>query len=105
MPASLNGSTVTAIAAGGNHNLALTSDGKVTAWGFDASGQTDVPASLDGSTVTAISAGQEHSLALTSDGKVTAWGENAYGQADVAGVAGRQDRHRDLRAAGCTAWR
>jgi len=88
--AALAGKTVVAIAAGGYHDLALTSDGKVVAWGNDAAGQADVPAGLAGKTVTAIAAGRYHSLALTSDGQVTAWGSDQYGQTDVpAGLAGR----------------
>ncbi|WP_406426857.1 immunoglobulin domain-containing protein [Streptomyces sp. NBC_01589] len=63
--------------------------GRVAAWGYNGSGQTDVPASLDGKTVTAIAAGQQHSLALTSEGKVTAWGNNDSGRTDVpASLAG-----------------
>ncbi len=81
--AALDGRTVVAIAAGGYHDLALTSDGRVVGWGNDYAGQTDVPASLTGKTVTAIDAGRYHSLALTSDGKVTAWGDDSYGQTDV----------------------
>jgi hypothetical protein len=77
--AALNGTTVVAIAAGGYHDLALTSAGKVVAWGS----QPSVPASLDGKTVTAIAAGRGHSLALTSDGRVTAWGDDSEGQTDV----------------------
>ncbi|WP_406505454.1 immunoglobulin domain-containing protein [Streptomyces sp. NBC_01602] len=63
--------------------------GRVAAWGYNGSGQTDVPASLDGKTVTAIAAGQQHGLALTSEGKVTAWGNNDSGRTDVpASLAG-----------------
>ena len=62
-----------AIAAGG-HSLALTTDGVVTAWGYDSAGQADVPAVLTGKRVLAIAAGGDESLALTSDGVVVAWG-------------------------------
>lgn len=48
--------TVTAIAAGDYHSLALTAGGKVFAWGHDERGQTDVPAALDDQVVTAIAA-------------------------------------------------
>ena len=86
--------TVVAIAAGGSHSLALTSDGLVYAWGSNSSGQlgnsgtTDslVPVAVNttgalaGKTVTAISAGDEHSMALTSDGQAVTWGKNNDGQ-------------------------
>src|SRR5439155_1311086 len=66
--------TVTAVAAGQYHSLALRRDGTVVAWGcgLDNAGQCSVPGGLSG--VTAIAAGAFHSLALKSDGTVVAWG-------------------------------
>jgi alpha-tubulin suppressor-like RCC1 family protein len=86
-----SGTTVTAIAGGGYHSLALTSSGQVLAWGYNLYGQlgngsntfssTPVQVSLpSGTTVTAIAGGWNHSLALTSTGQVLAWGLNQYGQ-------------------------
>ncbi|WP_027660596.1 RCC1 domain-containing protein [Salinispora fenicalii] len=85
------GTTVTAIAAGTFHTLALSSAGTVLAWGGNFSGElgdgtnTDrsepVPVSLPpGTTITAIAGGRGHSLALTSAGTVLAWGNNSSGQ-------------------------
>src|SRR5450759_1150748 len=82
-----SGTTVTAIAGGGFHSLALTSTGQVLAWGDNTYGQlgngttisssTPVGVSLpSGTTVTAIAGGGQHSLALTSTGQVLAWGLN-----------------------------
>ncbi|MEJ2848852.1 hypothetical protein WBO87_10660 [Nocardioides sp. CCNWLW212] len=86
----MSSGTSTAIAAGSYHSLALSTDGRVTAWGYDNHGQIDVPASLTGKTVTAIAGGLYHSLALTSDGHVTAWGNDFYGQSTVpASLAGK----------------
>ena len=73
VPAGL--SRVTAIAAGGDHSLALKSDGTVVAWGAQGGIETAVPAGL--SHVTAIAAGYGQSLALKSDGTVAAWGAMA----------------------------
>jgi hypothetical protein len=85
------GTTVTAIAAGGNYSLARTSTGQVLAWGDNALGQlgngtntdSNVPISTSlpaGTTVTAIAAGFRHSLAATSTGQALAWGDNTFGQ-------------------------
>jgi hypothetical protein len=64
---------VIAIAAGGDHNLALRSNGTVVAWGGSNDwDQLDVPEGLSG--VIAIAAGPRHNLALKSDGTVVAWG-------------------------------
>ena len=90
----LGGKTVTAIAAGHRHSLALTSDGEVISWGENGSGQlgngetadprrpvkVDATGALVGKRVVAIAAGENHSLALTADGLVFTWGYNGYGQ-------------------------
>jgi alpha-tubulin suppressor-like RCC1 family protein len=89
--ASPAGVTFTAVAAGGDHSLALSSTGTVYAWGANAYGQlgdgstasVDAPvevATPAGVTFTAIAAGTGHSLALASDGQVYAWGFGASGQ-------------------------
>ncbi len=90
----LAGKTVTALAAGGGHSLALCSDGTLAAWGANSDGQlgngsttpsvAPVAVTMSGvlanKTVTAIAAGAAHSLALCSDGTVAAWGANSYGE-------------------------
>jgi len=92
----LAGKTIISVSNGGNHSLALCSDGTVAAWGANNYGQlgngsrlytaSNVPVAvtrnfgaLDGKTVVAISAGGFHSLALCSDGTVAAWGYNGNG--------------------------
>ncbi len=86
------GVTFTAIAAGGDHSLALDSSGHVWAWGANGSGQlgdgttasTSTPQMLPTPTgagpFTAIATGTAHSLALDANGHVWAWGANASGQ-------------------------
>lgn len=90
----LAGKTITAVSAGESHGVALSSDGRVYAWGSNSSGQlgdgttanrsspvaVNVSGVLAGKTVTAIATGRNHTLALTSDGRVYAWGENMSGQ-------------------------
>ncbi|MFO1488073.1 MAG: DUF5011 domain-containing protein [Verrucomicrobiota bacterium] len=70
-----------AIAAGEFHSLALKSDGKVTGWGLNDIGQTNIPVGL--SNVVAIAGGGFHNLALKNDGKVAAWGYNSLGQTTI----------------------
>jgi len=87
-----SGTVITAVAAGGEHSLALTSTGRVLAWGSNSAGQLGnpgvgessnlpVPVLLPpGATVTGIAAGGDHSLAVTSTGQVLAWGLNEFGE-------------------------
>jgi len=77
--------SVTAIAAGVDHSLALKSNGTVVGWG--SASAFNVPAGLAG--VVAIATSASDSLALKSDGTVTAWGVNYDGQANFPpGMAG-----------------
>jgi alpha-tubulin suppressor-like RCC1 family protein len=79
---------VTAVAAGDEHSLALTSDGRVFAWGRNSDGQlgigalgsTSLPSLVPVSGVRLVAAGGSHSLAAGEDGRVWAWGRNAEGQ-------------------------
>jgi alpha-tubulin suppressor-like RCC1 family protein len=78
-----------AVVAGHDHTLAITTKGKVYAWGVGGNGQlglgdyqarmvpTAVP--LPGPAVQ-VAAGWGHSLALLADGRLFAWGNNASGQ-------------------------
>jgi alpha-tubulin suppressor-like RCC1 family protein len=91
---------VIAIAAGGEHSLALTADGMLWSWGRNDSGQLG-----DGTTVQknspvaigaflnvkAMSGGGAHSLALLSDGSLYAWGDDTSGQLGNAGVTGQSN--------------
>ena len=83
-------SSITAVAAGNEHSLALKSDGTVWGWGSNSNGQlgngvtagsqpSPVPVSVL-TNVTAIAAGVNFSLALKGDGSVWAWGYNGSGQ-------------------------
>jgi alpha-tubulin suppressor-like RCC1 family protein len=86
--------TVTAIAVGEAHTIALKSDGTVWTWGSNTQGRLGDGASGDKTTpvqvkgpggigfltgVTAIAGGQYHSIALKNDGTVWTWGSNGFG--------------------------
>ena len=64
-----------AIAAGEEHCLALTAEGRVVAWGNNDVGQTSVPASAL-TDVVKIAAGPFSSIALKKDGTIITWGDN-----------------------------
>ncbi|MGL6197579.1 MAG: InlB B-repeat-containing protein [Lachnospiraceae bacterium] len=88
--------TVTALATGKHHTLALDSTGHVWSWGQNYFGQLGLgyrsaaenvddvltPQLVSGvENVVAIAASyNSHSLALTEDGEIYAWGYNYYGQ-------------------------
>ncbi|MEI6604533.1 MAG: cadherin-like beta sandwich domain-containing protein [Verrucomicrobiota bacterium] len=90
----LAGKSVIAISSGSSHNLALSSDGSIAAWGYNSSGQlgnnstttSSAPVLVDrsgvlaGKTATAIAAGDTHSMVMCSDGSLVTWGYNSYGQ-------------------------
>lgn len=85
-------SQVTAIATGYEHNLAITSDTRVWAWGDNRYGQLgdnsgqdqEVPVPVRGlSGVVAVAAGRGYSIALTHDGRLWAWGGNYHGQLGI----------------------
>jgi alpha-tubulin suppressor-like RCC1 family protein len=90
-----SGVTITSIAAGGFHGLAIDSTGLVWAWGYGGDGQlgngtmgvggvtsgdssVPVPSLMTGAT--AIAGGYFSSYALKSDGTVWAWGYNGKGE-------------------------
>jgi alpha-tubulin suppressor-like RCC1 family protein len=76
---------VIAIAAGGDHSLALRGDYTVVAWGDNSYGQGDVPP--EATNVIAIADGETHCLALRRDGSLVAWGDDSSGQTKVPAAA------------------
>ncbi|MCH3976357.1 MAG: hypothetical protein LKE36_01935 [Bacilli bacterium] len=101
----VKGNTVVSIATGESHSLAVTSLGRVFAWGSDGFGQLGNGSSSDSNVETpeditlnfsglvanekivSVAAGQNHSLAVTSLGKVFAWGKGTSNQVgDASGT-------------------
>jgi uncharacterized repeat protein (TIGR02543 family) len=95
--------TFISVSAGSVHSLAVTSQGRVYAWGSNGSGQLgdgtttsrntprliNVPNLQSGESMAHISAGSSHSLAVTTQGRVYAWGWNDYGQLGDGTTTGR----------------
>ncbi len=91
----LSGKTVTAVAGGGDHSLAVA-NGQVYAWGYNTQGElgngtttaSNVPVSvlssvLSSLNVTEVAAGLESSYALTDTGRLFAWGDNTDGELGI----------------------
>ena len=89
----LNGSTylegVIAVAAGGEHTVALKADGSLWAWGWNYYGQLGNGTTEDKNTPVrvgtdtnwaSVSVGNFHTIASKRDGTLWAWGDNTYGQ-------------------------
>lgn len=86
------GVSVTDVAAGAAHSLALTADGTLLAWGDNSYGQLGDGTTTNRSTPVEIrlpaaititelaTGGLYHSLALTDEGHLLSWGRNNYGQ-------------------------
>jgi RHS repeat-associated protein len=81
--------TILQVAAGNDHALAASTDGRVFAWGSNNHGQLGNGTTADAATpvqvsgltgVVEVAAAGDSSFALTADGKVYAWGENDDGQ-------------------------
>lgn len=79
-----------AVAGGGLHSLAVGTDGRVSAWGWNAMGQPgDATTKARSSPVAvaglgrarAVAGGAMHSLAATTDGRVWSWGTKRPGPA------------------------
>ncbi len=97
----LAGKTVTAIAAGSYHSLALCSDGSLVSWGRNGASElghglpssSTVPVAVNTSGVlagkrpTAISTGGIHSLVLCEDGLAAAWGTSQGSLGDGTSTA------------------
>jgi alpha-tubulin suppressor-like RCC1 family protein len=82
--AGLAGVRVRSVAAGYDHSLALSWDGRIYSWGKNESGQLGhgdelarpAPALVEGfEGVRGVSASNHHSLAVTQSGQVFTWGE------------------------------
>jgi alpha-tubulin suppressor-like RCC1 family protein len=102
---------LTMVAAGGDHALVLTNDGKVMSWGTNHGGQlgdgpdnprwqqSSLPAPVVAVTglnqlgnVAAIAVGYTHSMALTNDGTLLTWG-HGFAHSLGQGTAGDADSY------------
>ncbi len=87
------------IAAGGNHSLALLSNGQLLAWGANDTGQLGLghtadqflpqPVNIGPHRIKQITAGKYSSYALLENGQIFAWGHNSSGE---LGLNNREDQ-------------
>jgi hypothetical protein len=80
VPGSVAASSISSIAAGEAHTVALRSNGTVSAVGYNPYGQCNVGGWTG---VTAVAAGDYHTVGLKSDGTVVATGYNGSGECNV----------------------
>jgi alpha-tubulin suppressor-like RCC1 family protein len=73
-------SSVTAVAAGNDFSIALTSDGTVWEWGRTFAGDLSTPTKVAVLPVISAIVAESHVLALDSSGGVWTWGRNTEGQ-------------------------
>ena len=81
------GTIITEIAAGENHNVALDSDGNVWTWGRNTNyqighsgGNQYTPYKINGlPKIMRITAGNNNTMVITENNELYAWGLNAYG--------------------------
>ena len=112
---STNNRTISYIAAGHNHAIAINTSGEVFTWGNNSHGQLGngtltstgpgthfTPATVQGmgSTMTRAAAGGTHSVAMAQNGSVWAWGGNAAGQLGDGTTTNRQTPVQILRSDG-----
>ncbi|XP_042351682.1 probable E3 ubiquitin-protein ligase HERC3 [Plectropomus leopardus] len=93
--------TVSQVACGSQHSVALTKDGQVYTWGQDSRGQLGLGKKTPGANspqhlrslsaipVVQIAAGGEQSFALSVSGGVFSWGRNDCGQLGLGDTKGR----------------
>jgi len=89
VPVIAAGIGVAMVSSGSGHACSVFTDGTVSCWGLNSSGQlgdgttndSPVPVAVSGiETATAVSAGSGHSCALLADGHVSCWGSNIVGE-------------------------
>ena len=100
-----------AAGAGGNHALALRTDGSLWAWGANTYGQlgdsstvqrnSPVRIGLANNWKTIVASGS-HSMAIKTDGTLWTWGRNDYGQ---LGDGSTVDRSSPVQIGGGTNWK
>jgi alpha-tubulin suppressor-like RCC1 family protein len=89
----LGGTNWKSIAGGGNHTIALKTDGSLWSWGSNGSGRlgvndttfrsTPVTTLLGGTNWKSIAGGSTHTIALKTDGTLWTWGSNGSGRLGV----------------------
>ncbi|OAE31917.1 hypothetical protein AXG93_4485s1040 [Marchantia polymorpha subsp. ruderalis] len=87
----LSDQMIVQVVCGGDHTMALNSEGELFAWGRNLWGQTGTgpeedthrPAQvkfLESERIVQVSAGARHSVALTDNGNIFGWGDGEQGQ-------------------------
>jgi alpha-tubulin suppressor-like RCC1 family protein len=96
----LGGSDWKQVAAGGNHTLAIKTDGTLWTWGYNVVGQlgintsgtdilTPVTTFVGGSNWKQVAGGSTHTAAIKTDGTLWTWGDNSSGELGINNTSNR----------------
>lgn len=87
VPSSLEDRAVSAVVAGLDLTLALTTDGRVTGWGGESATTATVPASVNAKPVASVAVATNNAGVVHTDGTVELWGNGNIIDGQPAGIS------------------
>jgi len=87
IPDEVKEANIVQVAAGFDHALALSDEGKLFVWGNNRLGQADIPMKAQGQKFVQIEASVQYSAALTEEGKLYMWGNESTADVKIKSAA------------------